>query len=646
MKSKPAVSNLDDNHTDFQIDELTKLLNKKTTLELSPHLIVPTEDSGDHSYLEFTAMDHSNIQDENLMKWNNEINKRFNLLTTIQEHHNKTTQTDSNDISSTQRQIQECSSKNSTSKPRDPKSAKTGTKSILNHDINQYRTTQTIPSISDTNTSEDSDKVSNDYENTENNQMSKSPNQSSDIDSDDDTDECDISHNSDEDHDDFDMNHHKETISQINSHTANVQSLRKRYEDQLNDSKNIILMLKQISAKMNQLNEKMINNMEHPHSQTPIPTIKQYNPDNVTTLHDCDINDITNPMDITDNTKEIKGMTIFKLNATQLDALQSITTPLNIPRFQELREKYETCLNQIRTFLIQVESMRGKYLDRDLQNTINEIKEAVKNLKQKEKDLESELNSLANKKSNIHNKLPMPAKYGTIDNPSQEGHMPDYDSVPKFIPNSPNSRFEVTWHNLIRAAGSRLSQEGYKQILGCKLFVDSASYFNLYKDRPLEQLVTILANRFCSDKSTDQYLQEIESFQRPPGQSLTKTLECLKFLILSAYQNKPKEEQATIMNSTIRRAMPRLVSREVLKKIFEEEKRHDNTGTHFDFEHSALTNDDLEKKLPKTDISSEITTGLHQMGTDTQLNATNAAVPMSKDETGAVRYGNTNQPHI
>ena len=92
--------------------------------------------------------------------------------------------------------------------------------------------------------------------------------------------------------------------------------------------------------------------------------------------------------------------------------------------------------------------------------------------------------------------------------------------------------------------------------------------------------------------------------------------------------------------------MPRLVSREVLKKIFEEEKRHDNTGTHFDFEHSALTNDDLEKKLPKTDISSEITTGLHQMGTDTQLNATNAAVPMSKDETGAVRYGNTNQPHI
>ena len=171
----------------------------------------------------------------------------------------------------------------------------------------------------------------------------------------------------------------------------------------------------------------------------------------------------------------------------------------------------------------------------------------------------------------------------------------------------------MTWHNLVRAAGSRLSQEGYKQILGCKLFGDSASYFNLYKDRPLEQLVTILANRFCSDKSTDQYLQEIEDFQRPTGQSLTKTLECLKFLILSAYQNKPREEQATIMNSTIRRAMPRLVSRDILKKIYEEEKKHDNTGIPFDFIHSALEKDDLEVGLLNPKI-----TGLHQMGNDIQ----------------------------
>ena len=37
--------------------------------------------------------------------------------------------------------------------------------------------------------------------------------------------------------------------------------------------------------------------------------------------------------------------------------------------------------------------------------------------------------------------------------------MTDYDSVPKFIPNSPNSRFELTWNDLIRAAGLKLPKD-------------------------------------------------------------------------------------------------------------------------------------------------------------------------------------------
>ena len=143
--------------------------------------------------------------------------------------------------------------------------------------------------------------------------------------------------------------------------------------------------------------------------------------------------------------------TPFKLNTSQLDNLQTITTPLNVPVFKELRDKYEMCLNQIQIFLLQLESFKGKYLNPKLQKTISEIKDAVENLKMKEKHLECELNTLANKKSNIHHTLPMPTRYGNIDNLCEEGHMTDYDSVPRFYPSSPNSRFELTWHNLCRA---------------------------------------------------------------------------------------------------------------------------------------------------------------------------------------------------
>ena len=61
--------------------------------------------------------------------------------------------------------------------------------------------------------------------------------------------------------------------------------------------------------------------------------------------------------------------------------------------------------------------------------------------------------------------------------------------------------------------------------------------------------------------------------------------------------------------------MPKLVSRDVLKNIFEEENRHDNTVVPFDFENCALTNDDLENKLPKPHTTKSNITGLHQLKT-------------------------------
>ena len=222
------------------------------------------------------------------------------------------------------------------------------------------------------------------------------------------------------------------------------------------------------------------------------------------------------------------------VKADELDILQSITTPLNLPRFKDLRDKYETCLNQIKTFILQVDQLRGKRLDQNLQRTITEIKEAINTLKSKEVRLGQDLHMLAYKKSNIHHTLPMPSKYGKIDNPSEEGHMRDYDSVPKFVPNNPNSRFQLTWNNLTRAAGAKLSEDGYKQIVGCKLYGESASYFNLYKDRPLEELINILANRFCIDKPADQYIRDIEDYRRPKGQSILQTFAEIKFLINSA----------------------------------------------------------------------------------------------------------------
>ena len=67
-----------------------------------------------------------------------------------------------------------------------------------------------------------------------------------------------------------------------------------------------------------------------------------------------------------------------------------------------------------------------------------------------------------------------------------------------FIPN-----LQMTWNNLITAAGKNLSQEGYKQVLGCKLFGESALYYNLYKQLPLAELVEKLNNQYTLDKTSN-----------------------------------------------------------------------------------------------------------------------------------------------
>ena len=96
------------------------------------------------------------------------------------------------------------------------------------------------------------------------------------------------------------------------------------------------------------------------------------------------IDDTTNPLDLSDNNKEEKEMTIFKLNATQLDTLHETTPSLNRPKFQELMERYETCLNQILVFIIEIEKMKKTY---NLPLPIKEIKETVEKNKKNKKIL-------------------------------------------------------------------------------------------------------------------------------------------------------------------------------------------------------------------------------------------------------------------
>ena len=234
------------------------------------------------------------------------------------------------------------------------------------------------------------------------------------------------------------------------------------------------------------------------------------------------------------------------LTSTDFQRLQSKCTPLHLPKFQTLKDKYETTDVQIKIFKFQVDIFKEK---KNLQHNIKEIEEEMKLLKKKNDELEQQIIEIANKSSDIHEKLQMPILFGKEDCPQ---NMKDYDSVPRFYPESPNSSFQLTWNNLIRAAGTNLSQEGYKQVLGCKLFKKSSLYYNLYKQLPLPELVEKLNNRYRLDKTSDVYEREVQNYKKSLDKNLTQTFEELKFLIDNAYKHRNEEEKKAIMNTTIR----------------------------------------------------------------------------------------------
>ena len=76
------------------------------------------------------------------------------------------------------------------------------------------------------------------------------------------------------------------------------------------------------------------------------------------------------------------------LTSTDFQRLQSKCTPLHLPKFQTLKDKYETTDVQIKILKFQVDIFKEK---KNLQHNIIKIEEEMKLLKKKNDELEQEI---------------------------------------------------------------------------------------------------------------------------------------------------------------------------------------------------------------------------------------------------------------
>ena len=159
-------------------------------------------------------------------------------------------------------------------------------------------------------------------------------------------------------------------------------------------------------------------------------------------------------------------------------------------------------------------------------------------------------------------------------------------SLPIFDPKKSQSSLRQTWNVLLVQAGSKknhLSELGYKNAL-LHLCRNDAHHFVMNNlDMSLTDLITLLGNRFEKVKTSADYMQDVNSFQRVPTDSLLQNIERLNNAIDEAYKNRGKKEREVVKETILREKMKLLVTPEVYKAAEIEEKRCNNSGKSFNF---------------------------------------------------------------
>ena len=141
------------------------------------------------------------------------------------------------------------------------------------------------------------------------------------------------------------------------------------------------------------------------------------------------------------------------------------------------------------------------------------------------------------------------------------------------------------WNSLVQAGENPdaldFNEEGYKNALLIKLKGEALDYLMTYMEKPLNELIHILENRFEKSPQKAEWIKNIKTFKKEPTETITQSLERLKLYIYKATLNKSDEEKRFLENTTILTKLKGVVSDEVWKKIMQDKLKAEEEGRYF-----------------------------------------------------------------
>ena len=340
---------------------------------------------------------------------------------------------------------------------------------------------------------------------------------------------------------------------------------------------------------------------------------------------------LINPMEQAVDQQEENSLQahLFTMTSAQIRDLKQKTHPTRLSKFNTAAEQLTAVRNSLLQFSLQISTITEKAKkSKHLQEKVNEVALAVKQLVTEESKLEDLLKTLSNSTYNNH-QIPLPTKYGHID----KLRLNDFNNLTKFLPNSKNKLSHV-WKSVLergRLVGKRsksnddddddcLSAEAWKNALSQHLLGESLDVYYHYQHLSLPEILEKLHHRFERIPSRWELQKELENFKKDPKDSLSCTIEKLRLLLSKLYTDKPNKEKEILIKRNVRDNIvnQNWLPKDIIRTILREEDDARSTCEHFDFEIRAK---DMDYWSTQTEgdlyqIHEEVGTGLHAMATN------------------------------
>ena len=272
-----------------------------------------------------------------------------------------------------------------------------------------------------------------------------------------------------------------------------------------------------------------------------------------------------------------------KLTKEQRQSLRQKTTQLNVDSFTEVEYEYDQCNHQLSSWYLQLETLKNQEETPEILELLQEMGNSIEKVKTRRDKLEKQLYKIAENKSDIYKKLKMPKRYGSNSGGKNLGEQIKH--YHEFSPTDPDSRFSAVWNSLVQAGENPdaldFNEEGYKNALLIKLKGEALDYLMTYMEKPLNELIHILENRFEKSPQKAEWIKNIKTFKKEPTETITQSLERLKLYIYKATLNKSDEEKRFLENTTILTKLKGVVSDEVWKKIMQDKLKAEEEGRYF-----------------------------------------------------------------